>query len=168
MRQLTRLVVLAVLLVGAPLGGARAQTCNNTFLNSLFTGIITVSTTSLAFGAYSPALGTPQQSNMSVTATCVGGLFGATLPPFTVAMSAGGGSFAQRLMYAGQATLRYQIYTSATLTTVWGDGTGSTSTVAGGNNGQTSQTITGYGVIPIGQYVTPGSYNDIITVTITY
>jgi spore coat protein U-like protein len=71
-------------------------------------------------------------------------------------------------MTSGTYSLHYQIYTSAALSTVWGDGTGSSSTVAGGNGGVASQTLTGYGVISTSQYVTPGSYTDTITVTLTY
>jgi spore coat protein U-like protein len=169
MRKLIFMAWLAGLLLAAPLSSARAQTCNNALVGNLFYGYVSISATSLAFGAYSPALATPQQSTMTVTATCTGILTpGGTLPPFTVAMSAGGGAFTQRLMSSGTHTLRYQLYTSATFSTVWGDGTGSTSTVAGGNNGLTTQTITGYGLIPISQYVTPGSYSDTITVTVSY
>ncbi len=168
MRIMKSLVLASVLLAFAIPVAARAQTCNNQFIGAIFNGYTAINVTSLAFGAYSPANASAAQSNVQVTAYCTGGLLGATLPPFTLAMSAGGGSFTQRKMAAGGATLKYQIYTSAADTTVWGDGTGATSTVAGGNNGVSSQTITGYGVIPVSQYVTPGSYTDTITVTITY
>jgi spore coat protein U-like protein len=167
--RILRHLILGLLLLACILpGAARAQYCNNQLIGGLFYGAVAVSVTSLSFGAYSSAASTDSQSNVSVTASCFGGLVGGTLPPFTVAMSAGGGTFAQRRMQSGTATLRYQIYTSAVLSTVWGDGTGSTSTVGGGNTGTTSQTIMGYGVIPSGQYVTPGSYTDNITVTVSY
>jgi len=164
----------AVALLGASLflatlpGTAAAQTCNNELIGNLFYGGVAVSVTSLAFGTYGPSALTPQQSNVVITASCAGGIVGGTLPPFTIAMGMGNGSFAQRVMKSGSYSLNYQIYTSAVLATVWGDGTGSTSTVAAGNNGQATQTITGYGIIPAGQYVTPGSYLDTITVTLTY
>lgn len=148
---------------------ARAQTyCNGTLIGGLLYGTPAVSATSLAFGSYSPQASLAQQSNVTVTAACAGGLAGGTLPPFTVAMSTGSGSFSQRKMISGTYSLKYQIYTSASLSTVWGDGTGSTSTIAGGNGGTASQTLTGYGVISINQYVTPGSYTDTITVTLSY
>jgi spore coat protein U-like protein len=160
-------VVMGLSLLALP-GMARAQTyCNGTLIGGLLYGSPYVSTTTLAFGAYSPQASTAQQSTVTVTAYCVG-LFGGVLPPFTVALSTGSGSFTQRKMTSGTYSLHYQIYTSAALSTVWGDGTGSSSTVAGGNGGVASQTLTGYGVISTSQYVTPGSYTDTITVTLTY
>jgi spore coat protein U-like protein len=162
-----RLVLIALGLVSLP-GMAAAQTCNNAFIGAIFNGAIAVTVSPLSFGAYSPQAAGAQQSNVTVTATCSGGLVGGTLPPFTVAMSAGSGSLGQRQMLAGTSALRYQIYTSASLSTIWGDGTGSTSTVSGGGNGAASQSLTGYGVIAASQYVTPGSYADLITVTVTY
>jgi len=162
------ILCLAGLLLGLLPGRAEAQTCNNAFIGNIFNGAMAISTTSMAFGTYSPASAAPTQGNEVITAYCFGGLLGATLPPFTIAMSAGGGSFTQRLMASGTVTLRYQIYTSAALSTVWGDGTGSTSTVSAGNDGMTSETITAYGVIPARQFPTPGSFTDAITVTVTY
>jgi spore coat protein U-like protein len=161
------LVLLTVCLLALP-GQGRAGTCNNTIIGGLFEGAVGVSVTSLAFGTYSPQATGAQQSSVTVTASCVGGLVGGTLPPFTVAMSAGNGTLSQRQMLAGTATLRYQIYTSASLSTIWGDGTGSTNTVSGGGGSSATQMLTGYGVITANQYVTPGSYTDMITVTLSY
>jgi len=148
--------------------GAAAQTCNDTLIDGILYGYVAVSVTSLAFGTYGPAATNAQQSNFVVTVFCTGGIGGGTLPPFSIALSTGSGSFSQRVMKSGSYALDYQIYTSAVLSTVWGDGTGSTSTVAGGNNGLASQTITGYGAIPARQYVTPGSYLDTLMLTLSY
>lgn len=168
MRRLKAKLFVAVLLAAGLASSAHAQTCNNQILNGLFYGFVTVSATALPFGTYSPASPAPTQGNVVVTAACTGGLLGGKLPPFTVALSAGSGSFSQRLMVSGSYTLQYQIYTSAVLSTVWGDGTGSTSTIGGGNNGSASQTITGYGVMPAGQFATPGMYSDTVTITLSY
>jgi spore coat protein U-like protein len=168
MQRLKILCLILFLLFASLPHAAKAQTCNNTLIGGLFYGFIAVSVTSLAFAPYSPASPLAAQGNVVITASCTGGLFGGTLPPFTVSLTAGGGSFTQRLMANGAASLKYQIYTSAALSTIWGDGTGSTTTVGGGNNGQTSQMLTGYGQIPPGQYVTPGGYTDNITISIVY
>jgi spore coat protein U-like protein len=168
MRHVRVLIVLICLGLVALPGFARAQTCNNTIVGGLFNGAVAITVTSLAFGTYSPQAAGNQQSSVTITASCSGGLLGGTLPPFTVAMSAGNGSVTQRQMLSGTSALRYQIYTSASLSTIWGDGTGSTSTVSGGNTGTASQTLTGYGVVTASQYVTPGSYADLITITVTY
>ena len=76
-------------------------------------------------------------------------------------------------MKSGANTLGYNLYTANTYSVVWGDGTGSTSTVTGTmvlnspNPSGTSQS-TVYGQIPALQDAAVGSYSDNITVTVTY
>jgi spore coat protein U-like protein len=68
-------------------------------------------------------------------------------------------------MTKGSSTLRYNLYTSATHATIWGDGTGETAprggNLLGGN-------FTVYGRIPARQNVLVGTYSDMITVTVDY
>jgi spore coat protein U-like protein len=72
-------------------------------------------------------------------------------------------------MTSGANTLNYNIYTSAGLASIWGDGTGGTITVNyNGAGNPNSLNYTAYGSVPTGQYVTSGSYTDTITVTVTY
>jgi spore coat protein U-like protein len=52
------------------------------------------------------------------------------------------------------------------MSTNWGNTVG-TDTVAGTGNGA-AQALTVYGQIAAGLYVTPGSYTDTITATVTY
>lgn len=66
----------------------------------------------------------------------------------------------------GAETLDYSLYTDPAHTVVWGD-TVSTDTVAGIGTGA-AQTYTVYGQVPTQDTPTPGTYNDIITVTLTY
>ena len=70
-------------------------------------------------------------------------------------------------MANGTATLGYNLYTTTGDTTVWGDGTGSTASVAGTGTGS-NQTLTVYGKIPTGETSLSGTYSDTITATITY
>nr|WP_291522240.1 spore coat protein U domain-containing protein [Acidithiobacillus sp.] len=73
-------------------------------------------------------------------------------------------------MLSGQASAR-QLYTNATYSQVWGDGTGGTSTVSGtcsGSMGSCSSSKTVYGRIPALQAPSPGAYIDTIAVTVTY
>jgi spore coat protein U-like protein len=95
--------------------------------------------------------------------------------PFTVALNAGstpGDAFAQRLMGSGANTLQYNLYTSAALTTIFGDGTGGTGTVPGTGLGvATANSVQVFGQLPdnaTNQAAVPGSYSDTITVTVTY
>jgi spore coat protein U-like protein len=126
-------------------------------------GTCTLSTNTLAFGTYSPS-GAALAGSTTVVATCT------NTTPYTLSFNAGatsGGTISQRLMANGAATLKYNLYTTAADTTLLGDGTSSSSTIAGTGTGA-AQTSTIYGLIPTGQYVTIGSYSDTITATISY
>lgn len=84
---------------------------------------------------------------------------------YTLSLSAGGGSYALRAMASGANTLAYNLYTDATYTVIWGDGTGNTATVSGSGIAS-NHTI--YGRIPARQNAFVGSYTDTITVTLDF
>lgn len=124
-----------------------------------------ISATNLDFG-------TAGLLNAAVTASSAITLNCTNQSPWTLALSAGGGSgatVANRLLTrsGGTETVGYGLYTSSAFTTVWGDGTAGTSTVAGTGTGA-SQISTVYGRVPA--QVTPraGAYSDTIIVTVTY
>jgi len=114
-----------------------------------------VSTTPLNFGIY---WGTSTLvSTAKIVVSC-------NLPATTrVQMDKGLHSlnFATRKMKFNQKTLNYNLYTNASRSNVWGDGTGGTWTVTG------SQLIV-HASIPGGQIVTPGTYNDTVVVTVIW
>lgn len=94
---------------------------------------------------------------------------------YTLLLSTGAGTYALRQMTSGGNRLGYNIYTSSTYITVWGDGTGGSSTVVGvtpsNANGANNHGInTLYGRIPLASLQTAhtGSYTDIIVVTLNY
>lgn len=132
-----------------------------------------VTTTNVAFGTYSPLAFGNTDSTGSVRVSC-GGVAG-LLIPFNIAISAGAsGSHAARRMKSGANSLNYNLYTDASYTTLWGDGSASTQLV---NAGITLdllglspvQTFYIYGRIPGRQITTvPGLYSDTINVTLTY
>ena len=144
---------------------------------------VTVSTTGMAFGNYDvmSAAATPGTGGITVSATC-----SFTTLPFTVsysiALSTGGsGSFTPRSMASGISRLQYNLYTSPTLTSIWGDGTSGTQTVSDtitgtcanqffrfGFNCSGSKNDTAYGNIPAMQNVVAGGYSDNITVTVSF
>lgn len=84
---------------------------------------------------------------------------------FTLALSPGGGTFTTRNMQNGVHRLAYNLYTDATQTMVWGDGSGG-STVVGGSGTQVDQAV--YGKVPAGQNPYIGIYSDAITVTVSF
>lgn len=141
---------------------------------------VTVSATGINFSSYDvlSSSDTPGNGTISVSATCTH----ATIPftvNYSIALSTGGsGSFAPRSMAAGVSKLQYNLYTDASLTTIWGDDTGGTQTVSdqiigicqnpGGQNCSGSQNDTVYGNIPAMQNVVAGNYTDTIAVTVNF
>ncbi len=123
-----------------------------------------VSATNLSFGNYTASSGTNLDATSTVSVTCTNG------QAYTIALD--GGSVAAdvsaRTMSDGAAhTLAYSLYTDAGRTTLWGDGTSGTSTVAGTGDG-TQQDATVYGRIAASQFAAAGSYTDTVTVTVSY
>jgi spore coat protein U-like protein len=125
-----------------------------------------VGTSTLGFGSVSSAA--IQAGNVDATGTvsvnCTTG------SSYTIALAAGGGlgaTLASRKITSGANLLNYSIYTSAARTTVWGDGTLASATVAGTGSG-TSQSVVAYGRIFSGQAVPAGAYTDTVTVTVAY
>lgn len=133
----------------------------------------TASATGIAFGTYVPSSTSPTNATGTVTISCSSVMGGGGVS-YTIALNAGlnsGGSFSNRRMSSGSSYLSYQLYTDATYSQVWGNGTGGTSTVSGtcsGSMGSCSSSKTVYGRIPALQAPSPGAYTDIITVTVTY
>ena len=150
-------------------GAASAATATTTFaVTANLQSTCSASASALAFPAYTPG-GGAKTGNTSISVKCTKNT------AYTVALNAGtttGGSLTQRLLASGANTLQYNLYTSAALTTVFGDGTSSSGTVAGTGAGvATTNTVTVYGNLPdsaTNQAAVPGSYADTITVTVTY
>ncbi len=114
------------------------------------------SAATLNFG--NPAnLAAPVPGSTTLQLTCT------NTTPYTIAMGAGGGTVAARLM--GPVT--YALYTDAAHTTLWGDGSLGTVTVAGTGNGGL-QSVTIYGNVPTQTTPAPGIYTDSVPVTVTY
>lgn len=130
-------------------------------------GTVSVTVEPLSFGGYYASANASTVEPFSVTISCVGGDSSSTVPPVSISLGTGSGSFAKRAMTSGSSSLNYQIYTSASLAVVWGDGTGGSSPVTGGGS-SSSQIFTGYGEVPARQWVIPGAYTDTLTVTVSY
>jgi len=135
----------------------------------------TTSGSNLVFGNYTPFSTSATDITGTITVACSAtvNLTGGTVN-YTIALSTGNsGSYATRKLNSGVNILNYNLYTSSGYTTVWGDGTGGSVTVSGSGTilvtGSFSNDATVYGRIPALQVSTvPGSYNDTITITVTY
>ena len=157
--------------LAAAAGSAVAATTTTTFaVSATVNANCLVSANALNFNTYAPNGGNVDvSSTLSVRCT--------KNTAYTVALNAGataGGTLTQRLLTNGTDTLQYNLYTAAARTTVWGDGTASSATVAGTGAGlaaASAVTHTVYGRLvdsTANQNVSAGSYADTITVTVTY
>lgn len=121
----------------------------------------TVTATNFQFGMIDPLIATDHTSTSTITVTCP------SLTAYTISLSAGSGTYNQRQMSSGSDMLNYNLYTSSLYTSIWGDGTGSTSTVSG-NADSSGSTQTVYGRSRHQPTAVPGGYSDSIVVTVTY
>ena len=161
-----RLIAAMVCAVSLP---AWAGSASTTFqVNATVVSACAVSGSLLNFGNSIDPLSAsvPLDASSSLTVQCT------NTTPYSVALSAGlnaGGAanFASRTMKNGSYSMGYQLYTDVARSTVWGDGTASSSSVAGTGSGS-NQTLTIYGRIPALTGAVPGTYTDTVTVTISY
>lgn len=114
----------------------------------------------VTFGTYQPLSATPRDSTGRITLDCNKSLTA------TVALNEGinSASFSTRQMSNGSSRLAYQLYTNASHSIVWGDGTGGSLPVLMLEG--TSHTI--YGRVPTQQMVGAGAYSDTILVTLSF
>ena len=130
-----------------------------------------VSATPLAFGTYDPVSGPAAQSSGTLTVSCSNG----PNASYTIALNTGlSGSYFPRQMASGADRLPYQLFTDPAHTLVWGDGSAGTSTLSDRmvipppRSRPVTRNYTIYGQIPGRLPVSPGSYTDVVTVTVTY
>lgn len=120
--------------------------------------------TPVNFGNYDVAINIPKDSLGNITISCEK----RTL--VTILLDRGQHSQNFSIRYMKHTSLNdylaYNLYTSAGRTTVWGDGSGGSSTVTVEVKNNRSTTVTIYGRILPNQNVSVGNYNDIITITI--
>lgn len=166
---LSSLAIGAGLLFSAAQEAHGATPVNNTFqVTATISSSCTVSGSNLNFGsAIDPlAVGVPLDATSTLSVNC------SNTTPYTVSLNAGanaGGAtnFTTRTMKSGSDTLGYQLYLDSGRSTVWGDGTSSSSAKNGTGTGSV-QSLSVYGRIPTLANVVPGSYTDTVTVTVSY
>jgi spore coat protein U-like protein len=126
----------------------------------------TISVTSVSFGSYDVYTSSPDDSTGTVTYRC-----GASNNNITVTLSSGAaGTFSLRTMKQGVSDqLSYNLYTDATRTTIWGDGTAGTSFYSASNPPKNQDVVlTVYGRIPAQQDARIGAYTDTVVATIQF
>ena len=145
---------------------ATAATVGTTLnVDATVTANCTVSSSAVSFGSVNPISGSNYDAAGSITVTCTSG----TGWVATSGVGAGSGAtYASRRMTSGANLLNYNLYVDAARTNVWGDGSGTTFTIANSGTGA-AQAVNVYGRVPSGQTtVPPGAYADTVAVTVTY
>jgi spore coat protein U-like protein len=148
--------------VTVTLSGADVTTVTSPIsINTTVAVACNIAANPLNFGAYSGLL-TNATSTIFVTCT--------NSTAYNVGLDTGtatGATVTNRSMTGpGGALLGYTLFRDSAHTSNWGNTVG-TDTISGTGTG-TAQSLTVYGQIPAGQYVTPGSYADTIIATVTY
>ncbi|MFD2263932.1 spore coat U domain-containing protein [Lacibacterium aquatile] len=132
----------------------------------------TASATGVSFGSYDPLSPTPRISTGSVTVSCDLLLGISLLVAYSISLSQGNGTFSTRQLSAGPGkTMNYNLFTSGTYGSVWGNGSGGSVMVYDGYLLGLAMATTSYpiyGRIPALQNVPAGNYTDTILVTVTY
>ena len=128
----------------------------------------TVTTTGINYGTYDVFSTNPTDSTGAITITCN------EAPPAIVTISIGpspnSGRFNPRMMRHSSLgdLLNYNLFTDASRTVIWGDGTQGTSTVIRRVTRGRPWNATVYGRIPAGQDIPMGQYGETLTVTISW
>lgn len=118
---------------------------------------------SITFAAYVPDATADNDGATTVSVRCTKDT------PVTIAMNAGqgaGATEAARILTSPDDTLEYSLYTDSSRSDVWGSGAAAVGFNGDGLLSTTSLNV--YGRIEAGQDVTPGSFTDSVTVTLTY
>lgn len=155
----------AILAAGAMAFGtfqaAEAATATaNLTVSASIAGACTVSGAALSFGAYSAATASTTSSTIAVT--CSNGT--------NAVVTLNQGNNNNRVPAAGSRALNngtnylgYEIYTDNAYATVW-----NTTNNQPVNSTGSVVNLTAYGRIPAGQNPATGSYNDTVTITVTF
>lgn len=156
MKRQLQALALSALLCAAP-SRAWAATC-------------TVAAVNLAFGYYDSFRTAHTDSTGNLAITCSGKA--GELVAYSLALNAGAGSYPQRTMRSASGhSLSYNIYTSASRSLVWGDGSGGSIIVSDSFHlaaPTVNRNYPVYGRMFRGQKVPVGMYNDAITVTLNF
>lgn len=120
----------------------------------------TVTATSVAFGSHTFLVTSPSDSTGSITVSCD------AVTAYSVGILGGSTGTMTRAMTSGSNQLGYNLFTDATRTVVWGDGTAGSAKVS--SSGTSGATHTVYGRIPARQNVPAGSYSDTLIVRVEF
>jgi spore coat protein U-like protein len=120
----------------------------------------------ISFGAYDVF---SLSDNTGTGSFAVTGCSGGARTYVTTLSTGVSNTYTTRTMTSSGNKINYNLYTDNTYTSVWGSGSGGTSSVSKTNTGGgTGSTITIYAKMPSGQDASIGTYTDSINITITF
>jgi spore coat protein U-like protein len=161
-----KLAVAGTLVMAAGVASAASPATTTLNVSANVASNCLVTAAPLAFADYDASNTVDGSANLSVR--CSSGT------PYTIKLGGGvNGTVTQRLLSFGTNNLEYNLYTSATRTTVWGETVG-INTVPGTGQGMSStkaNTHTVYGTIAnsdANQDAPTGLYTDTVAVTVEY
>lgn len=147
-----------MLVIASP---AVAVTATTTFnVTATVVASCAATATDLAFGTYDPAAASDKTATSTISVNC------SLSTPYTISLNNGSNFSTTRQMAAGASRLGYQLYRNIGVTQIFGAVANLQSAVGTGTGAL--QSVTVYGVIPNTQNVAPGSYSDLITLSIDY
>lgn len=158
--------ILASTLVVAVSGPAFAGTATaNLQITATVNPTCTLSAANLDIGAFTPnATAGTLGTGGTISALCSHTL------PYTILLGTGSGTYAQRTMTGTSGNtdkLNYKLYSNESPSTVWGDGSAGTTTVASTGTGSTQYHQVNIDV-PMNQFIKPDNYSDSVTITVNY
>lgn len=136
-----------------------------------------VSAPTLNFGSYDPLSATPTDSSTNISVNCSRTVTtGTETVTYTLALSSGPGSYSTRTMLKGASTLLYNLHISPArdASSVWGDGTGGSTTLSATLPALTATVPTQtanhaiYGRISARQDIPIGTYSASVILTMTF
>jgi spore coat protein U-like protein len=161
-----KLAVAGTLVMAAGVASAASPATTTLNVSANVASNCLVTAAPLAFADYDASNTVDGSANLSVRCS--------TGTPYTIKLGGGvNGTVTQRLLSDGTNNLEYNLYTSATRTTVWGETVG-INTVPGTGQGMSStkaNTHTVYGTIAnsdANQDAPTGLYTDTVAVTVEY
>jgi spore coat protein U-like protein len=119
-----------------------------------------VDTKPVAFGVVDVA--SRNDSNGEIVLNC------SIATSFAIGLSGNGSPNERTMAGPNGGRLAYDLFTDRTRATRWGDGGGGGSEVTGSSDGENTSRFTIYGRVPSQNPVPPGTYNDVLTVSVVF
>lgn len=160
--NLQKLLTFAAVAVTLPGAALAAQTTTTFQVTALVTSACSVNASNLDFGSYDPLSVVDDTITTNINVACT------LLTPYAIKLNGGSvnSNISARKMANGADRLDYQLYTSALMTTIWGDAVTGSTVTGTGLGVSTPHTV--FGRIAALQNVSAGSYADTVTVTVEF